>query len=33
VISIGELGFLLAVASSAYRTAWALGNMLEYPSG
>jgi ABC-2 type transport system permease protein len=31
VISIGMLGFLLAVAFVRYRTAWALGNMLEYP--
>ena len=26
-------GFLLAVAFVRYRHAWALGNMLEYPSG
>ena len=25
------LGFLLAVAFVRYRTAWALGNLLEYP--
>jgi ABC-2 type transport system permease protein len=31
VASIGALGFLLAVAFVRYRTAWALGNMLEYP--
>jgi ABC-2 type transport system permease protein len=31
VISIGALGFLLAVSFVRYRTAWALGNMLEYP--
>jgi ABC-2 type transport system permease protein len=31
VISIGMLGFLLAVAFVRYRTAWALGNMFEYP--
>jgi len=31
VISIGLLGFLLAVAFVRYRTAWALGNLLEYP--
>jgi ABC-2 type transport system permease protein len=28
---VGALGFLLAVAFVRYRTAWALGNMLEYP--
>lgn len=31
VVSIGSLGFLLAVSFVRYRTAWALGNMLEYP--
>ena len=31
VVSIGALGFLLAVSFVRYRTAWALGNMLEYP--
>jgi ABC-2 type transport system permease protein len=31
VISIGCAGFLLAVSFVRYRTAWALGNMLEYP--
>jgi ABC-2 type transport system permease protein len=31
VVSVGALGFLLAVAFVRYRTAWALGNMLEYP--
>jgi ABC-2 type transport system permease protein len=31
VLSIGALGFLLAVSFVRYRTAWALGNMLEYP--
>jgi ABC-2 type transport system permease protein len=31
VVSIGMLGFLLAVAFVRYRTAWALGNMFEYP--
>jgi ABC-2 type transport system permease protein len=31
VASIGALGFLLAVSFVRYRTAWALGNMLEYP--
>jgi ABC-2 type transport system permease protein len=31
VISIGALGFLLAVSFVRYRTAWALGNMIEYP--
>jgi ABC-2 type transport system permease protein len=31
VASVGALGFLLAVAFVRYRTAWALGNMLEYP--
>jgi ABC-2 type transport system permease protein len=31
VMSIGSLGFLLAVSFVRYRTAWALGNMLEYP--
>jgi ABC-2 type transport system permease protein len=29
--SIGALGFLLAVSFVRYRTAWALGNMFEYP--
>jgi len=31
VISIGMLGFLLAVAFVRHRAAWALGNMFEYP--
>ena len=31
VISIGMFGFLIAVAFVRYRTAWALGNALEYP--
>jgi ABC-2 type transport system permease protein len=31
VISIGLFGFLMAVAFVRYRTAWALGNLLEYP--
>jgi ABC-2 type transport system permease protein len=31
VIAIGMLGFLLAVSFVRYRTAWALGNLLEYP--
>jgi ABC-2 type transport system permease protein len=31
VVSIGALGFLLAVSFVRYRAAWALGNLLEYP--
>jgi ABC-2 type transport system permease protein len=31
IVSIGALGFLMAVAFVRYRTAWALGNMFEYP--
>jgi ABC-2 type transport system permease protein len=31
VVSIGALGFLLAVGFVYFRQAWALGNMLEYP--
>jgi ABC-2 type transport system permease protein len=31
VITIGALGFLLAVGFVRFRQAWALGNMLEYP--
>jgi ABC-2 type transport system permease protein len=31
IVSIGMLGFLLSVAAVRYRTAWALGNMFEYP--
>jgi ABC-2 type transport system permease protein len=31
VISIGMLGFLLSVTAVRYRTAWALGNVFEYP--
>ena len=31
IASIGALGFLLSVAFVRYRTAWALGNMFEYP--
>jgi ABC-2 type transport system permease protein len=31
VFSIALIGFLLSVTVVRYRTAWALGNMLEYP--
>jgi ABC-2 type transport system permease protein len=31
ILSIGMLGFLQAVAFVRYRTAWAMGAMLEYP--
>ena len=31
VVAIGMCGFLLAVSFVRYRTAWALGNLLEYP--
>jgi ABC-2 type transport system permease protein len=31
VITIGALGFLMAVAFVRFRQAWALGNMFEYP--
>jgi ABC-2 type transport system permease protein len=31
VLAIGMLGFLLSVTVVRYRTAWALGNMFEYP--
>jgi ABC-2 type transport system permease protein len=31
IVSIGMCGFLLAVSFVRYRTAWALGNLLEYP--
>jgi ABC-2 type transport system permease protein len=31
VVAIGCAGFLLAVSFVRYRTAWALGNLLEYP--
>jgi ABC-2 type transport system permease protein len=31
VVSIGALGFLLAVSFVRYRFAWALGNLFEYP--
>ena len=31
ILSIGMCGFLIAVAFVRYRTAWALGNLLEYP--
>ena len=31
IASIGALGFLMAVSFVRYRTAWALGNMFEYP--
>ncbi len=31
VLSIAMFGFLLAVSVVRYRTAWALGNVLEYP--
>jgi ABC-2 type transport system permease protein len=31
VVSIGALGFLMAVAFVRHRAAWALGNLFEYP--
>jgi ABC-2 type transport system permease protein len=31
IVSIGTLGFLLAVTFVRYRFAWALGNLFEYP--
>jgi len=31
VVAIGTLGFLLAIASVRYRTAWALGSAVEMP--
>jgi len=31
IFSIALIGFLLSVAVVRYRTAWALGNLLEYP--
>jgi ABC-2 type transport system permease protein len=31
ICSIALLGFLLSVAVVRYRTAWAMGNLLEYP--
>ena len=31
ILAIGLLGFLLSVTVVRYRTAWALGNALEYP--
>ena len=31
ILAIGMLGFLLSVTVVRYRTAWALGNALEYP--
>jgi ABC-2 type transport system permease protein len=31
ILSIGALGFLMAVAFARYRNAWALGSMTEYP--
>jgi ABC-2 type transport system permease protein len=31
IVSIGALGFLLAVSFVRYRTAWAMGAVLEYP--
>lgn len=31
VISIAMIGFLLSVSAVRYRTAWALGNLFEYP--
>ncbi len=31
ILSIGMLGFLLSVTVVRYRTAWALGNAIEYP--
>jgi ABC-2 type transport system permease protein len=31
IVSIGMMGFLLAVSFVRYRTAWAMGAVLEYP--
>jgi ABC-2 type transport system permease protein len=31
IVAVGMCGFLLAVTFVRYRTAWALGNLLEYP--
>jgi len=31
VLAVAMFGFLLSVSVIRYRTAWALGNMLEYP--
>lgn len=31
IVAVGMLGFLMAVAFARFRTAWALGNVLEYP--
>jgi ABC-2 type transport system permease protein len=31
ILSIGALGFLMAVSFARYRAAWALGSMTEYP--
>ena len=31
VLAIGMLGFLIAVSSVRYRSAWALGNLFEFP--
>jgi ABC-2 type transport system permease protein len=31
LLSVGALGFLIAVAFARYRNAWALGSMTEYP--
>ena len=31
IVSMGSLGFLMAVSFVRYRRAWALGNMFEYP--
>jgi ABC-2 type transport system permease protein len=31
LLSIGALGFLIAVSFARYRTSWALGSMMEYP--
>jgi ABC-2 type transport system permease protein len=31
IVAIGMCGFLIAVAFVRYRTAWALGNLVEYP--
>lgn len=31
IVAVGMMGFLMAVAFARFRTAWALGNVLEYP--
>ena len=31
MVSIGLVGFLMAVAFVRYRASWALGNLFEYP--